>query len=65
MKIRNCCNKVMELEVIQDDYDTEDLIFSFTCSVCEDGYAVGWDEITGDKIFIEPGALERLKRASE
>ncbi|WP_196232704.1 hypothetical protein [Paenibacillus polymyxa] len=51
----------MELEVIKDEYDPEDMIFSFNCSVCEDGYSVGWLELCGDVIYLEKDALQRLK----
>ncbi|WP_231887928.1 hypothetical protein [Paenibacillus glucanolyticus] len=55
----------MSLEVIKDDHDPEDLIFSFTCSTCLDGYSVGWDEFCGDKVIYTETALKRLKRATE
>ncbi|WP_240416678.1 hypothetical protein [Paenibacillus periandrae] len=62
MQKRICCSKIMNLEVIRDDVDPEDLIFSFYCSVCEEGYAVGWEELCGDRIIIEEDALIRLRR---
>ncbi|GAA0847965.1 hypothetical protein GCM10008915_56400 [Bifidobacterium pullorum subsp. gallinarum] len=65
MQLRTCCEKVMSLEVIKDDHDPEDLIFSFTCSTCLDGYSVGWDEFCGDKVIYTETALKRLKRATE
>ncbi|CCC86238.1 hypothetical protein PPM_p0088 (plasmid) [Paenibacillus polymyxa M1] len=61
MKLRTCHGKIMELEVIKDEYDPEDMIFSFNCSVCEDGYSVGWLELCGDVIYLEKDALQRLK----
>lgn len=55
----------MDLEVIKDLHDPEDLIFSFTCKVCRDGYAVGWEELPGDLIYIEKGALKQLNNHNE
>ena len=55
----------MELEVIQDDHDPDDLMYSFSCPQCEEGYVVGWDDLCGDKIYYDNEALQRLKEAIE
>lgn len=63
MIIRKCHNKIMDMEMILDtDYDPEEMIINFTCSHCQSGITISWEELCGDVIRIEEGALERLRK---
>lgn len=64
MKIRKCCNnKMMNMEMIIDaDYDPDEVIINFTCPYCQSGITIGWEELCGDVIRVEEGALERLRK---